>query len=530
MTSFASSAQAWGRLSSGTGSADPFTAFVAIQGSNQIATIATKSNTPGGVISLPTGTAPRHVAITPDNRTAYVADTGTNKVTPIDVATNTTLAPITVGPAPWGIAVTPDGKTVYVTASGGGAVTPIDVATNTAAHAITVGTAPLGIAITPDGTTAYVANNSSDTVTPITLATNTAGKAIAVGSGPYGVAITPDGKFAYVTNSGAGTVTPIDTTTNVAGATFSVGTFPEDIAVTPIAVPPRIYVANQGNASVSVINPSNRTTAEFSVPNSQPSGIAITPDGTQAYVSDIGNGRVYPVDISSGFGVVGTPISVGATPRGIAITKYQAGLATQATASVRPGGSISDTATLSNVLIPTGSVTFTLYGPNDPTCSGAPVFASTKAPTRGSPTATAVSDAFVPPAPGTYRWVASYSGDFSNSAVGPTACGATGEISTVSGSTAFPGVSVYRPSTGEWYFNSPPVAATFGGQPGDIPVPGEYDGDGKVDMAVYRPSVGTWYIHNSSSGTDTLLNYGVSTDLPVPAAYDGSGRTNIAVY
>jgi DNA-binding beta-propeller fold protein YncE len=49
--------------------------------------------------------------------------------------------------------------------------------------------------------------------------------------------------------------------------------------------------------------------------------IAITPDGTKAYVTDAGsgsNGKVYPVALPAG--TVGTPISTGASTPGIAIT------------------------------------------------------------------------------------------------------------------------------------------------------------------------------------------------------------------
>jgi len=78
------------------------------------------------------------------------------------------------------IAVTPDGTMAYVVNSATGNVTPINLASNTAGTAVTVGLLPYGIAITPDGATAYVSNQGSNTVTPIDIAANTAAAPITV--------------------------------------------------------------------------------------------------------------------------------------------------------------------------------------------------------------------------------------------------------------------------------------------------------------------------------------------------------------
>jgi hypothetical protein len=94
-------------------------------------------------------------------------------------------------------------------------------------------------------------------------------------------------------------------------------------------------------------------------------------------------------------------------------------LTTQASPSVTAGGSLSDQATLSGGASPTGAITFSLYGPSDPTCAAAAIATSTKT-VNGDGTYT--SDSFTATTPGFYRWVASYSGDPNNAAAGPTAC------------------------------------------------------------------------------------------------------------
>ncbi len=90
-------------------------------------------------------------------------------------------------------------------------------------------------------------------------------------------------------------------------------------------------------------------------------------------------------------------------------------------------------------------------------------------------------------------------------------------------------LAVWRPSSGVWYILTN-FSTQAWGVAGDVPVPGDYDGDGKTDFSVFRPSTSTWYIVYSSTGSLINFTFGQSGDIPAPADFDGDGKTDAVVF
>ena len=126
--------------------------------------------------------------------------------------------------------------------------------------------------------------------------------------------------------------------------------------------------------------------------------------------------------------------------------KAQPAIATTPSAGGTTGVVLSDVATVTGGLNPTGTVTFTLFGPTDTTCSGTPIFTSTVPLTAGQATSagfTTVASSGV----GSYNWVATYNGDPSN-LTAVSSCGS--ETVAVAAGAVQAITSIPVPVTGSW--------------------------------------------------------------------------------
>jgi DNA-binding beta-propeller fold protein YncE len=235
--------------------------------------------------------------------TMFVANLGSDSLTPIDLATGAAAPSIGLGELPDALAVAPGAKTVYVVEVGGdedgspGRVVPLATDNYTLGKAIAVGTDPQAIAIAPDGRMAYVLNGydaattpatAPVTITPIDLVTRTALRPVPVGTLPLSMTMSPNGKLVYVVDSSASHqgepsgITPFNTSTGRAGPEIRL---PQ--ASAPFPVSGLVFSPNSATAYaitplgvVPVDTATGRPGKVIGLRTSMPVALAVSPDGS----------------------------------------------------------------------------------------------------------------------------------------------------------------------------------------------------------------------------------------------------------
>jgi hypothetical protein len=98
-------------------------------------------------------------------------------------------------------------------------------------------------------------------------------------------------------------------------------------------------------------------------------------------------------------------------------------------------------------------------------------------------------------------------------------------------------ITIWRPGTGgaAAFFSLLSATNTVRidqfGQTGDVPsIAADYDGDGKADSAVFRPGTPSyWFYRSSITGLMQVVQWGISGDIPVPGDWDGDGKWDFCI-
>jgi DNA-binding beta-propeller fold protein YncE len=248
----------------------------------------------GGLVARPAATA--------KPPTGYVANSGSDDVTPFNTALNRPGQPIPVGGSPGALLVSPDGQYVWVASSRG--VTAIGTDFNKAGPLIPITSGAASLAIKPNSFSVWATAgnppaNRTEIVPIGTSPPMQKGKLITFspgpGAGPAPLVYSPYTKNLY-TASALGTVTEVLPHTSKVGRVIPFG-FKDAHGTAHLALSPdgkTLYAFGSDPAqTVTTVTPINLVTGKAGHPvtvGQGPQAIVFSPDSKTAYVVSTGAG------------------------------------------------------------------------------------------------------------------------------------------------------------------------------------------------------------------------------------------------
>ena len=273
--------------------------------------------------TIPVGTGPHEVEVTPDGTLAVVSNYGAqtpgNSLSVIDLVARREKQRVDLGQLqrPHGIAI-PDAKSAYFTSEVARGVGRLDLATGKVEWKLPTDQKRTHMVLASrDGRTLFTANVQSDSVSILQLAADGSAtqSRVTTGKGPEGMDLSPDGKQLWAANSGDGSVSIIDVASRKLVRTFDVGTRRSNrLKFTPDGK--TVLVSDLAGGELVVLDAGTQQQRARLQVGAGASGILVVPDGSRAFVALAGEKRLAVVDLAT-LKVIDR-IETGAGPDGMA--------------------------------------------------------------------------------------------------------------------------------------------------------------------------------------------------------------------
>ena len=275
---------------------------------------------------VPTGFSPHEVVLTPDGKTAFVANYGDgpnpgNSISVIDIATAKEVRRVDVSPLirPHGLHLI--GGKLYFTAEANRMIARYDPAANKVDWMMGTGQNGSHMVVgTADQKKFYTANIGSDSVTAIELPPFTQQPPrpishIPVGKQPEAIDISPDGKEVWIGLNAEGMVEVVDVVGYKSVAKLNIGGRPYRVKFTPDGK--QVVCTMIPSKELLVIDAATRKEVKRIKLESIPLGIVFSADGKTAFVTAGQPDIVLKVNMESG--QITGRVDTGKVPDGVAV-------------------------------------------------------------------------------------------------------------------------------------------------------------------------------------------------------------------
>lgn len=259
-----------------------------VRSGNSLSVLDLATGKPSRQIDLGQHGAPHGLRFLEDGRRAVVTTEASARLLIVDIEEDRIEKAIDIGDGIGHmVALSPDQRFAFVAKIGKGTISRVDLAAGVKTHEKPAGKGAEGIAMRPDGLEVWVTNREDGTITVHDPKTLTVRRRMSSRGFPIRVTFSPDGRMAFVTNARSADLAVFDARTKLPLATVVLSredTEYQDTMLGKAALPigvivaadrPRAYVAISGGDRIAVVDTERWQVIDYWVTGREPDALAI---------------------------------------------------------------------------------------------------------------------------------------------------------------------------------------------------------------------------------------------------------------